>query len=455
MKKLALGICLSSIHFLNAQITINQTHMPINGDTSIFSTAIIDTAILFNFQNSGANLTWDFDSLVPNRQGIKRYINSSQTPYSSSVPSRIGDKLADTLNIGGFEVYDAFDFIDSDTTKFAIDHRGITAPTGLTPPFPSTISVSPSYSDEDEIYQFPLDYLDRDSSTYKVVFSNPAFGVYYESSGERINEVDAWGTLITPYDTFNTIRVVTDIFSFDTISFGGNNVGIDSHQREYKWLSTELKIPAMTISGAVVNGVFIPATVQFRDTARNLPSILAPVALFTADDLNPDVGDTVNFLNLSISLLSINSEWKITPSTFSYVNSTSSIMDTIAVVFNDSGLYDVQLIVTNSEGSDTLLIEEYIDVQQGITTLKDIELSANKVSVFPNPIRNSEQLNIRMNNDILAHRIELYDAKGQLIKRFDNLNTNTPSLRLPKSIGMHYMKITTNQGLILKNILIQ
>ena len=99
---------------------------------------------------------------------------------------------------------------------------------------------------------------------------------------------------------------------------GGTNFGTNSHTREYKWLTTQFEIPALTINGNVIANAFIPTTVEFRDSVRNVPSIFAPVALFNADETNPRIGDTVNIDNFTVSFLNTNYQWSITPNTFTY-----------------------------------------------------------------------------------------------------------------------------------------
>jgi len=454
MKSLFLIFSFSIFAQLNAQITINQSHMPKNGDSLRFTVAALDTAVLLNFQNSGANLNWDFSGLVPQRQGVRRFLNSSQTPYASSVTNRIGEKLADTLSIGGFNIFDVYDFFSSDSNSFSLDHRGASAPTGLPAPLPTTVSFAPAFSDKDEVYQFPLNYLDRDSSTFSVVFNNLL--AYYESSGFRINEVDAWGQLITPYDTFNTIRVVTDIVSFDSISFGTNNVGINSHRREYKWLTTTTKTPALTINGTVVNGLFVPALVQYRDAFRNVPSIFAPTALFAADERNPQINsDTVHINNLSISLLPVNFRWDVTPSTFDFVNGTSASSDTLALVFRDTGFYDVQLIAINSSGRDTLKINNYIRAQL-ITSLNELSLEeASKIKIFPNPLSSNELLRLQIPEQLNWEQIELITLSGKHIQRIEEVNQPKEILiRPPAKAGIYLLKIQTERGVAIKRFVV-
>lgn len=456
MKKIFfIAIILMGLTELKSQITINQSHMPKSGDTLRFTLAALDTSVLLNFQNSGSNLSWDFSSLTPQRQGVRQFLNSSQTPYSGDVSNRIGEKLADTLEIGGVNIFDVYDFFDSDINSFSLDHRGASVPTGLPAPLPTKFSFAPAFSDPDEIYQFPLDYLDRDSSNFKVVFNNPL--AYYESSGFRINEVDAWGTIITPYDTFNTIRVVTDIVSFDSVDFAGNSVGVNSHRREYKWLSRELKVPALTINGAVVNGLFVPAAVQYRDTVRNVPTIFAPTALFVADDLSPEVNkDTVNITNLSFSLLPANFRWEVTPSTFTYINGTSATSDSLALTFQDTGFYDVQLIAINSSGRDSLKFFDYIRARL-ITSLPQLDQETiEKIKVFPNPLSSQEHIQLQIPPSLSLQQIEIYSLSGKLIKSIQkNAGQAIVFIKPPTTKGVYFLKIETEEGFGLKKIIIQ
>lgn len=360
MKNFAFSLLLLTSVNLSSQITIDNSHMPSNGDSLRFSLSILDTALVSNYQIAGSNLAWNYDSLVPIRQGISEYIASSQSPYN--VTNRIAEKLADTIDLAGTDVYDLFNFYSSDTSSFSITDRGATVPTGLGFPFPSTLKVVQSSIDKDEVYQFPLDYLDRDSSNYDLEYTSTFPSAYVGSSGYRINDVDAWGSLTTPFGTFNCIRVVTDIVGYDTVDAGSNTTGINSHQREYKWLTTQFEIPALTIIGTVDSGIFVPSAIQYRDSVRNVPSLFVPIPQFSTNDTVVGIGDTVTLSNSSISLLSTNYQWEIQPATFQYINGTSATSGSIIIIINDTGSYDVKLIATNSSGSDSLLREDYIRV---------------------------------------------------------------------------------------------
>ncbi len=453
MRKFAFIFLVLTSSILNGQITINDSHMPSNGDSLRFSLSILDTALVSNYQNAGSNLTWNYDSLIPVRQGLSEYIASAQTPYS--VSNRIAEKIADTIDLAGTEVYDLYNFYSSDISSFSITHRGATVPTGLGFPFPSTLKVVQSSIDKDEVYQFPLDYLDRDSSNYDLEYTNTFPSAFVGSSGYRINDVDAWGSLTTPFGTFSCIRVVTDIVGYDTISSGSTNTRINSHQREYKWLTTQFEIPALTIRGTVDSGVFVPSAIQYRDSVRNVPSLFVPFPLFTTNDTLVGIGDTVNFSNSSISFLSTNYQWDIQPTNFRYINGTSAITDSITVIFNDTGYYDVKLIATSSGGSDSLLKEDYIRVDFPVGIDEGV-IQSNLFSIFPNPTKRGTIISISSESNVTVKTIRIYDLSGKLLSQIPvNQQKDQFQLKVPENRGIYIIQFETKNGQVNKRLVVE
>ena len=214
MKQLLVAFSLFIAFHSHSQITVTSSNMPVSGDTLRFSTALLDSSILLNYQRSGANQTWIFDSLRVISQTVQNFVSSSQTPYNAIPTNRIGLLFADTLSLGPNSVTNVYNFINSTSSDFSIDYRAATLPFVGSP-----IPIQIPYQNKDEVFQFPLDYQDRDSSDYDFVFNNIFPQLYYGYAGYRINEVDAWGSVTTPYGTFNTLRVVTDMVSLDSISF--------------------------------------------------------------------------------------------------------------------------------------------------------------------------------------------------------------------------------------------
>lgn len=84
-----------------------------------------------------------------------------------------------------------------------------------------------------------------------------------------------------------------------------------------------------------------------------------PVANFTADDTTPNVGQVVNFTDLSTNSPTTWS-WTITPSTVSFVNGTAATSQNPQVTFDVAGIYSVELTVTNAFGTNTKTEANYV-----------------------------------------------------------------------------------------------
>lgn len=70
----------------------------------------------------------------------------------------------------------------------------------------------------------PLTSSSTNSSAYSFNIQIPTLG-YYGRQAVRNDEVDGWGTLITPFGTFQTLRVrselvYTDTLAIDQLGFG-------------------------------------------------------------------------------------------------------------------------------------------------------------------------------------------------------------------------------------------
>lgn len=87
----------------------------------------------------------------------------------------------------------------------------------------------------------------------------------------------------------------------------------------------------------------------------------APIADFDADETTPLVDSAVVFTDIS------NNDpaswaWTFTPSTVTYLNSTTSTSQNPEVAFDAAGSYEVKLTATNAHGSDTEIKTDYITV---------------------------------------------------------------------------------------------
>jgi hypothetical protein len=402
---------LLSIPFLGfSQISIMTNDMPSSGDTLRFSVANLDTLTLATYQQTGANMIWDFSHLTPNSQDINNYVAASATPYAFFFlgPNKFGIELIDTLNLGAATLTKIYDFYTNNSTQFVADGRGITF---------SGFPVPSFYTDNDEIYQFPLSYNDYDSTTFDFTTSIP-FLATLNTKGYRINSVDGYGTIKTPYDTVLCIRVVTDIVSMDSISVTGiGGLSFPNHVREYKWLAAGKKYPMLNVSGNVVAGTFVENSITYRDIYRGLQAFnpLAPTADFSATNLTPQATmDTVIFSPENVLPLPGNTyQWGFTPNTVSYVNGTTNASENPEVVFNAPGIYNVYFYVNTAFGDDDTTKIAYINA----STVSTNQLSeAFALKVFPNPVSNG-QISVSFNLTEKADvALTLMNVQGQVVK---------------------------------------
>ena len=108
-----------------------------------------------------------------------------------------------------------------------------------------------------------------------------------------------------------------------------------------------------------------------------------PIADFVASTTNLFAGETVDFTDLSSSAETW--EWTFEGGT----PATSTEQNPMDILYETSGIYDVTLVVTNMFGTDTLTMEDYIDVLPvGIG-----EQESNVMQIYPNPSKGLFNLN--------------------------------------------------------------
>lgn len=263
-------LCLFSSH-LSAQITLNRSHFPQSGDSMRVSNAS-PAGMADRVLTSGPNQNWDFRDLESNGQEFIYYQNSLQTPYFFYFFNTFGNKLVDSIDLVVTQLTLLYNFFGANNNKFSTRGLGFSVQ-GL--PLPA------NYTDEDEIYHFPLTYGRKDSTTFAFAANIPTLGGY-SNTGWRRTEVDGWGNIQTPYGSFDCLRLKSTVFTRDSLDIQGFNLGLPPRTTiEYKWLAREEKIPILEITGTQLVGTFTPTTVRYRD---RIPAVVAPNAA-TASDL--------------------------------------------------------------------------------------------------------------------------------------------------------------------------
>lgn len=125
------------------------------------------------------------------------------------------------------------------------------------------------YTKADAIYQFPDSFGKRDTCDSKYGMHIPGIG-YYGQFIHRVNFTDGWGTLITPYGTFQSLRIKSTLAIRDTIA-DTSGIGFSilrPLQYEYKWLVQGGKIPYLQVNARNIGGNIMVNSIMYRDSIR-------------------------------------------------------------------------------------------------------------------------------------------------------------------------------------------
>jgi PKD repeat protein len=175
-------------------------------------------------------------------------------------------------------------------------------------------------------------------------------------------------------------------------------------------------------------------------TVNRLPNM--PIANFEAEKTEILENESVYFNNLSENADTW--EWYFeggTPETSNEQNPN--------ITYKTKGEFDVKLTVSNSDGSDKMMKENYIVVNE----LKISEDEKITIKIFPNPVAKESILTI--DSKLLLEKIELLNLLGTVVKT-DFPKTNIYSFSVSGiEQGLYIMKITTTKGIYFSKIQIQ
>jgi hypothetical protein len=228
----------------------------------------------------GANQTWNYASLVPVSQRIEQFVAlPAVATYQFTFGALLGGvnraTVASPQNLPipagtALPISDPYQF-------FNTSGAGVTPSTFRSVGYGATVAgfglpvTYRSQAEQDIIYRFPLSFASAaDSSNSFFSISVPGTG-FISQKRKRVNKPDAWGTLTTPFGTFQTVRVVTRLEDHDSISVGGISQGFDVPvTREYKWLAKTQHVPVLAITTMFIGGQETVTRVEYRDIYRRI-----------------------------------------------------------------------------------------------------------------------------------------------------------------------------------------
>lgn len=261
---------------LFSQISITENDMPSTGDTIRTSNTI--NVGLIDYTSTGTDYSWDYSSLIPLTQQVDTFISITEVPWVYQfvffLSSNLGQPLQNFESFPGFEVSEAYSFYKNSGSSYKMTGNASTL---------NGIPIPNKFDEDDIIYQFPLEFGNVDSSLSTYGMEVPGLG-YMGGWKKRINHCDGWGTLTTPYGSFQTLRLKSVIVQYDSIYIDSLGFGLpfSRNYTEYKWLGDDFGIPLCTVTD---NG--IAPTISYIDSVRSTfvgiqpkPEMMGSINLF-------------------------------------------------------------------------------------------------------------------------------------------------------------------------------
>lgn len=267
-----------------SQITLVENDFANEGDTVRMSKA---TDMSIDFMTTGANQTWDYSTLVADSQELREFFDMGNAsafvnfmygmfaPQSYQATYFLPNNDLPLDLVGAFlpiPITDVFQFTrknnDSITSVgFAIGVDG---------------NEVPFRSDTIETrYHYPLTYNDAYTSRgYTNMDLNPVFDAIWLQYRQRSSVVDGWGSITTPYGTFDAVRIKHTIDEIDSIrmDFFGTGTpmwfGIPVPTSNiYEWWTNGEKEPILRIETSDLFGNEVVSSIEYRDAYLGLASI--------------------------------------------------------------------------------------------------------------------------------------------------------------------------------------
>lgn len=434
MRKIYLAFLALAALQARGQATYNSTDYAVVGDIFYNTSA---SELTLDYETTGANFNWNFSTLTGTSQTQIQFrspistgflwpfiFNSNNTNLSSTTNE------TPTLNLPGqvVGIDAANDYFKKSTTDlrqvgsaYNINYNG------------TQIPITNQYTDADIIYRFPIQFgnTDSDNSSYSI---NVPTLLYQENTLQRTNEVDGWGSLVTPYGTYNNVlRMKTTLVSNDSIALLGTGLPRTiTTTREFKWLDPSQKQPIMVVIQSNDTGSWVTTEVTYLDQQRDF----ATTAFFTHAPVNPAAGEEVFFQNLSTNATTFS--WDFGDPGSGASNTSTEEYPTH--IFAADGVYTVQLTASNASFTDTYSF--VIIIGNLAVTQND---SIDDLAVYPNPFSNQLHFNLEMNTadfwlaDLKGQRI--FEGKDIQQQDFSSLEPGTYLLTIRKERQIKTVKV--------------
>jgi hypothetical protein len=297
MKIVLLLLSISLYTFASAQITLTKDDFASGGDTVRMSQAT-DPAI--DYASTGAAYTWDFSNLTADNQLIKDFRSMSGAPtfvqflFGPFAPSKY--QASYYIESTALPIAQLTSFLPvSIENLYGFTRRSADSLTSVGYSMVVSGNDIPFQSDTIETrYDFPLNFGNTHFSRgYTLVDFNPILDAKWNQHRTRTTEVDGYGSITTPYGTFDALRIKHDITENDSLYYTFPFIGATwlpipipaSH--EYEWWTNGEKEPILRITTSEIVGNETVTAIEYRDIDRQLDAGLNEMQLLMDIYPNP------------------------------------------------------------------------------------------------------------------------------------------------------------------------
>lgn len=343
---------------LLGQVTITYSDMP-SVNYIMIESLVLDTSLIkIDPALTGANYTWNYCNLYTDSQLVDTFVSVSSTlfayqlyfnnafiyPNYDASYARRGREIEFSQGGMGVSITDVYDYFKNDNS----DYKQVGFGANI-----NGIPASVQYDGIDYIYRFPMDYGNTDASDAAFVVQVPNLGTYGQII-HRENEVDGWGQITTPYDTYDAVRVrtlleITDTVYLDQFMFGTKIPRPAEYI--YNWFANGESIPVFTIRTRETGGSEAVTSVSFKDQlGGSAPCVSGLENLVEDNELlifpNP-VKDQFSFTQSVSDVVIYNSQGKV-------VYNKTGVTKEISTMNFEAGVYFIQ----TNEGSAKFVVSK-------------------------------------------------------------------------------------------------
>jgi len=355
MKPLLLIITILWNFSIIGQTAITKSDFLVVGDSIGVSSS---TDFTIDYTTTGANSTWDFSDLTENNQlfeiahdvstagfiiGLQFGVGAPNQYKASFYQSFDGLPLA---QLGGLLPVN----IESINRMVKTENDKVTYPgyslkvSGQQVGFRSdTIETA---------YILPLNYGDTYASRgYTNIGFSPIYNAQIIQYRQRESTVDGEGQLLTPFGTYEVIRIHHQIEEQDSIRIDTNPwIKINRTFNEYEWWAKELKRPVLKIETEVTFGNEMPTRITYLNgKSADLNKNTFKVALFpnpTSDQLTIAYNENIK----AIHIYSLDGK-----KVFSQATNSKEI--TIDISYLEPGMYSLHAMSENGQSFNPIVIK--------------------------------------------------------------------------------------------------